>query len=92
MDLDAEENVAMTNEAYKAWLDAMPIDDVHQSIERLEHKLSNLRIVERLYAERQPGGEAASETADAGASSEQETPSEPQFGSGPSPAGPDEPT
>jgi hypothetical protein len=67
----------MTNEAYKA--DAMPIDDVHESIERLEHKLSNLRIVERLYAERQPGGEAASESADADA--------EPY-----SPAGPDEPT
>jgi hypothetical protein len=77
----------MTNEAYKAWLDAMPIDDVHESIERLEHKLSNLRIVERLYAERQPGGEAASESADADALSEPDTLSEPY-----SPAGPDEPT
>ena len=77
----------MTNEAYKAWLDAMPIDDVHESIERLEHKLSNLRIVERLYTERLPGGEAATESSDAGTMSEPETPSEPY-----SPGGPDEPT
>jgi hypothetical protein len=77
----------MTNEAYKDWLDAMPIDDVHESIERLEHKLSNLRTVERLYTERQPGGEAAAESADADAMSEPETPSEPY-----SPGGSDEPT
>ena len=48
---------AMPNEAYKTWLDAMPIDDVRRKIERLEHKLSDLRVVERLYAERQPGPE-----------------------------------
>ena len=77
----------MTNEAYKAWLDAMPIDDVHESIERLEHKLSNLRTVERLYTERQPGGEAAAKSADADAMSEAETPPEPY-----APPGPDEPT
>ena len=77
----------MTNEAYKAWLDAMPIDDVHESIERLEHKLSNLRTVERLYTERQPGGDAASGSAETEALSEPETPSEPY-----SPGGPDEPT
>jgi hypothetical protein len=47
----------MPNEAYKTWLDAMPIDDVRRKIERLEHKLSDLRVVERLYAERQPGPE-----------------------------------
>ena len=46
----------MTNEAYKAWLDAMPIDDVRRRIERLEHKLSDLRVLERLHAERQPAG------------------------------------
>ena len=51
-DLDAEENVAMTNDAYKAWLDAMPIDDVQHRIERLDQKLSDLRCLERLYAGR----------------------------------------
>jgi len=56
LNLDAKENVAMTNEAYKAWLDAMPIDDVRRRIERLEHKLSDLRVLERLHAERQPAG------------------------------------
>jgi hypothetical protein len=60
--LDAEEKTSMTHEAYKAWLDAMPIDDVQRRIERLEHKLSDLRVLERLHAERQPTGpEAASE-------------------------------
>jgi len=92
VDVDAEENMAMKHESYKAWLDAMPVDDVRDSIERLEHKLSDLRVVERLHAERQPGAEAASETADAEASSEEETPSEPQSGWNPSQPGPDEPT
>jgi hypothetical protein len=55
----------------------MPIDDVHRKTERLEHKLTDLRVLERLYAERQPAGEAAQEASDAEASSEQETPSEP---------------
>jgi len=91
IDLDAEENMAMKHESYKAWLDAMPIDDVRDSIERLEHKLSDLRVVERLHAERQHG-EAASEPEDAEASSGPETPSEPQPEFGASPAGPDEPT
>ena len=90
-DLDAEENMAMKHESYKAWLDAMPIDDVRDSIERLEHKLSDLRVVERLHAERQPG-EAASEPEDAEASSAPETPPEPQSEFGASPAGPNEPT
>jgi hypothetical protein len=54
--------MAMTHDAYKAWLDAMPIDDVQRRIERLEHKLSDLRVLERLHAERQPTGpQAASE-------------------------------
>jgi hypothetical protein len=75
----------MTNEAYKAWLDAMPIDDVHESIERLEHKLSNLRTAERLYTDRQPGGETAA--ANPGADAMSETRSESY-----SPEGPDEPT
>ena len=52
----------MSNDAYKTWLDAMPIDDVERKIERLEHKLSDLRLLERLHAERQPTGpEAASD-------------------------------
>ncbi len=82
----------MKHESYKAWLDAMPIDDVRDSIERLEHKLSDLRVVERLHAERQPGAEATPQTADAEASSEEGTPSEPQSDWNPSQPGPDEPT
>jgi len=71
------ENMAMTNEAYKAWLDAMPIEDVHDRIERLERKLSDLRVLERLYAERHPASDAAPEPANAEASPEQEAPSGP---------------
>jgi hypothetical protein len=62
--------MAMTNEAYKAWLDAMPIDDVRRKIERLEQKLSDLRVFERVYVVRQPGEEAASEPISEEASSE----------------------
>lgn len=47
----------MTHESYKSWLDEMPIDDVRRRIERLEHKLSDLHVLERIYDERQ-GGEA----------------------------------
>jgi hypothetical protein len=83
--------MAMKHESYKAWLDAMPIDDVRDSIERLEHKLSDLRVVERLHAERQPG-EAESPPADAEASSEPEAPSELHSDFGPAPEGPDAPT
>jgi len=62
VDLDAEEKTRMTTDAYKAWLDAMPVDDVQRRIERLEQKLLDLRVLERLHAERQPTGpEAASE-------------------------------
>jgi hypothetical protein len=72
--------MAMTNEAYKAWLDRMPIEDVRSRIERLEQKLSDLRVFERMYAVRQPGGEAASEPIGEEASAEPigaEAPSEP---------------
>lgn len=51
----------MTNETYKAWLDGMPIDDVRRRIERLEQKLSDLHVLERLYEERQGAGEAPAE-------------------------------
>ena len=44
----------MNNEALKNWLDAMPIDDVRRKIERLEAKLADLRVLERLYGERHP--------------------------------------
>jgi hypothetical protein len=47
----------MTHESYKAWLDEMPIDDVRRRIERLEKKLWDLHVLERLYAERPGGGE-----------------------------------
>ena len=42
----------MNNEALKAWLDAMPIDDVRRRIERLEAKLADLRVLERIYEDR----------------------------------------
>jgi hypothetical protein len=61
IDLDSREDTAMTNEAYKAWIDAMPIDDVHRRIDRLEHKLADLQALERLYSDRQHPDEAASE-------------------------------
>jgi hypothetical protein len=47
----------MSSEAYKAWLDTMPVDDVRHKIERLEQKLSDLRVLERLFAERHPHDE-----------------------------------
>jgi hypothetical protein len=58
----------MTHESYKAWLDAMPIEDVRRRIERLERKLSDLQVLERLYEERQradgeTGGAEASDAA-----------------------------
>jgi hypothetical protein len=52
----------MTHESYKAWLDAMPIDDVRRRIERLEQKLADLHMLERLYDERH-GGEADTDAA-----------------------------
>jgi hypothetical protein len=58
----------MTDENYKAWLDAMPIDDVRHRIERLEQKLADLHVLERLYSDRhhgepapEPSGEGPSE-------------------------------
>jgi hypothetical protein len=42
----------MTHDSYKAWIDAMPIEDVRRRIERLERKLSDLQVLERLYADR----------------------------------------
>jgi hypothetical protein len=42
----------MTNEALKAWLEAMPIEEVQHKIERLEAKLADLRVLERLYTGR----------------------------------------
>ena len=50
----------MHHDSYKAWIDSMPIDDVRRRIERLERKLSDLHMLERLYAER--NGEVGSET------------------------------
>jgi hypothetical protein len=54
----------MTHESYKAWLDEMPIDDVRKRIERLEKKLWDLHVLERLYDERHGSGEEP--TADEG--------------------------
>ena len=48
----------MTHESYKAWLEEMPIDDVRRKIGRLERKLADLQVLERLYGERHGGGEA----------------------------------
>ena len=56
----------MNHDSYKAWIDAMPIDDVRRRIERLERKLSDLHVLERVYAERHGdgAGEPGSEPAD----------------------------
>ena len=51
----------MNHDSYKAWIDSMPIDDVRRRIERLERKLSDLHMLERLYADR--NGEGSSESA-----------------------------
>lgn len=51
----------MNNEAFKAWLDAMPIDDVRRKIERLEAKLADLRVLDRIYRERHESAAAQSE-------------------------------
>jgi hypothetical protein len=53
------ERIAMTHESYKAWLDEMPIDDVRRRIERLEKKLWDLHVLERLYDERRSSEDAA---------------------------------
>ena len=71
------EEITMTHESYKAWLDEMPIDDVRRRIERLERKLEDLHMLERLYDERH-GGEADAEAA-AGEESE-ESGEEPELG------------
>jgi hypothetical protein len=72
----------MSNEALKTWLDAMPIDDVRRRIERLEAKLADLRVLERIYGERHGGAtadaadaaDAATATADAPAAAEEAQP------------------
>ena len=51
----------MNHDSYKAWIDAMPIDDVRARIERLERKLADLRVLERLHAERNGNGNGSSE-------------------------------
>ncbi len=56
----------MTHESYKAWLDEMPIDDVRRRIERLEKKLWDLNVLERLYNERRGGGEESPAEEDQG--------------------------
>ena len=50
----------MNNDSYKAWIDSMPIDDVRRRIERLERKLSDMHMLERLYADR--SGESSAES------------------------------
>jgi hypothetical protein len=58
----------MRSESYKAWIDAMPIDDVRRRIERIERKLADLHVLERLYGERNGDGgpESAAEAQDSG--------------------------
>ena len=60
----------MTHESYKAWLDEMPIADVRRKINRLEKKLWDLHVLERMYDERRGGEEstAAEEGEGAGGS------------------------
>jgi hypothetical protein len=85
--LDFEEKTAMTHESYKAWLDAMPIDDVRRRIERLEHKLSDLRVLERLHDEHHGGCGPES-----GAAEPAETDELGEAGDPSSPIGEDEPS
>jgi hypothetical protein len=56
------ERNAMTHESYKAWLDEMPIADVRRRIDRLEKKLWDLHVLERIYDERHNGGEDSAAT------------------------------
>jgi hypothetical protein len=54
----------MNNEALKAWVDAMRIDDVRRRIERLEAKLADLRVLERTedrHGQLEPPAEPAGE-------------------------------
>jgi hypothetical protein len=60
----------MTHESYKAWLEEMPIDDVRRKIGRLERKLADLQVLERLYGERHGGGEAEADAAPESAADE----------------------
>ncbi|HXR14176.1 MAG TPA: hypothetical protein VN740_05895 [Solirubrobacteraceae bacterium] len=55
----------MNQDSYKAWIDAMPIDDVRRRIERLERKLSDLHVLERLYEDRHGDGAGESEPSQA---------------------------
>ena len=79
---DAEETMVMTHESYKAWLDEMPIDDVRRRIERLERKLADLQVLERLYDERYgadgaskvPASDESEESAEAQALGEADSP------------------
>jgi hypothetical protein len=61
--------MSMNKEAFKAWLDAMPIDDVRRKIDRLETKLADLRVLDRIYSERrESAGEPSAGESSAGES------------------------
>jgi hypothetical protein len=72
----------MSQDSYKAWIDAMPIDDVRRRTERLERKLSDLQVLDRLYAERHgegagdPRAEEGEDAQAAGSDGEHEPPYE----------------
>jgi len=69
----------VTYDSYKAWIDAMPIDDVRRKLERLERKLADLQVLERLYADRQgeqPAHEEAAAPEDQGEEQQGEQPQE----------------
>ena len=53
----------MNNAALKAWIDAMPIDDVRRRIARLEAKLSDLRVLEQASSERHETHDATAQQA-----------------------------
>jgi hypothetical protein len=57
----------MNQDSFKAWIDAMPIDDVRRRIERFERKLSDLHVLERLYEDRHGDGAGESEPTQADA-------------------------
>jgi hypothetical protein len=53
----------MNNEALKAWLDAIRIDDVRRRLERLEAKLADPRVLEPIEDYRGPAAEPPTEPA-----------------------------
>jgi hypothetical protein len=46
----------MADDSLKAWLEAMPIEEVRRKIETLERRLGKLKALERVYSDHMRGG------------------------------------